>query len=238
MRSIGNLLRRVDVPVYLKESKVRKIYEAISKVMLSISKEGISKSRVNEGQGYKFRGIDDVYNAMAPILAEHKLCVLPKVTDRQVTERINKHGTALFYVTVHMDFTLVSGEDGSSHIISTIGEAMDSGDKATNKAMSAAYKYALMQAFCIPTEGDNDSESQTHEVRPTQQEVKSKEGHQKLVEDHVSKIKKSKSIDDLKVIFAAAYKELKHDPEAIKTIDEAKETKKKKLTEVNESDKI
>ena len=71
-----------------------------------------------------------------------------------------------------------------------------------------------------------------------QQEVKSKEGHQKLVEDHVSKIKKSKSIDDLKVIFAAAYKELKHDPEAIKTIDEAKETKKKKLTEVNESDKI
>ena len=41
---------------------------------------------------------------------------------------------------------------------------MDSGDKATNKAMSAAYKYAAMQAFAIPTEGDNDADSTTHEV--------------------------------------------------------------------------
>jgi len=69
-------------------------------------------------------------------------------------------------------------------------------------------------------------------------EGQSKEGHQKLVEEHVAKIKKSKSIDDLKIVFADAYKQLKHDVDAIKSIDEAKETKKKKLTEVNESDKI
>ena len=222
--SARDVLRRSAIPLHLKEPKVQKVYEAISKVMLSISKEGISKSRVNEGQGYTFRGIDDVYNAMAPILAEHKLCVLPKVTDRQVTERINKHGTALFYVTVHMDFTLVSGEDGSSHVISTIGEAMDSGDKATNKAMSAAYKYALMQAFCIPTEGDNDSENQTHEVQPKQ--------NKQTDEKYINDVKNAKSMDDLKQLFTEAYKALKTDSDAIKLLDEAKEARKKELTEI------
>ena len=222
--SARDVLRRSAIPLHLKEPKVQKVYEAISKVMLSISKEGISKSRVNEGQGYTFRGIDDVYNAMAPILAEHKLCVLPKVTDRQVTERINKHGTALFYVTVHMDFTLVSGEDGSSHVISTIGEAMDSGDKATNKAMSAAYKYALMQAFCIPTEGDNDSENQTHEVQPKQNKQKA--------EKYINDVRNAKSMDDLKQLFTVAYKALKTDSDSIKLLDEAKEARKKELTEI------
>jgi hypothetical protein len=59
----------------------------------------------------------------------------------------------------------VAAEDGSRHTVITYGEAMDSGDKATNKAMSAAYKYACMQAFSIPTEGDNDADAQTHEVQ-------------------------------------------------------------------------
>ena len=226
LHSVRDVLRRSAIPLHLKEPKVQKVYEAISKVMLSISKEGISKSRVNEGQGYTFRGIDDVYNAMAPILAEHKLCVLPKVTDRQVTERINKHGTALFYVTVHMDFTLVSGEDGSSHVISTIGEAMDSGDKATNKAMSAAYKYALMQAFCIPTEGDNDSENQTHEVQPKQ--------NKQTADKYINDVRNAKSMDDLKQLFTEGYKALKTNAEAIRELDLAKEARKKELTEINE----
>ncbi len=88
---------------------MQKVYESISKVMSAISKAGIAKQRTNEAQRYQFRGIDDVYNAMAPILAEHKLCILPRVTDRQVVERVNKSGTALFYVTVSMEFALVSG---------------------------------------------------------------------------------------------------------------------------------
>jgi hypothetical protein len=142
-----------------------KVYQAIAKVTAMLAKEGISKDRKNEQQGYKFRGIDDVYNALAPFLAEAKLCILPSVLDRLVVERTNHKGTALFYVTVKVDFAFVSAEDGSTHHVVTFGEAMDSGDKATNKAMSAAYKYAAMQAFCIPTEGDNDADAQTHEVK-------------------------------------------------------------------------
>lgn len=140
------------------------VYTAIAQVMATIAKQGISKDRKNDSQGYAFRGIDDVYNALAPILAEAQLCILPFVKGREVVERATRSGSALFYVTVSVDFALVSAVDGSSHTISVAGEAMDSGDKATNKAMSAAYKYACMQAFCIPTEGDNDADKTTHEV--------------------------------------------------------------------------
>ena len=144
-----------------------KVYRAISAVQSELATVGIGKDRKNEQQGYKFRGIDDVYNELAPFLAKHSLCILPRGLSREVVERLNAKGTALFYVNVAMEFDFVSAEDGSKHTIGPMyGEAMDSGDKATNKAMSAAYKYACMQAFCIPTEGDNDTENQTHEVQP------------------------------------------------------------------------
>ena len=150
-------------------SETKKVYSAIAKVTKELAKEGIGKNRKNEAQGYKFRGIDDVYNALAPVLADANLCILPNVLSREVVERTNAKGTALFYVTVKVDFSFVSAEDGSEHHVITYGEAMDSGDKATNKAMSAAYKYAAMQAFSIPTEGDNDADAQTHEIQVKRQ---------------------------------------------------------------------
>ena len=145
-----------------------KVYQAINAVQAELAREGISKDRKNAQQGYNFRGIDDVYNALAPLLAKHGLCVLPRCTSREVVERVNKNQTALFYVTVCAEFDFVCAEDGSKHTVGPMyGEAMDSGDKATNKAMSAAYKYAAMQAFAIPTEGDNDADATTHEVQPS-----------------------------------------------------------------------
>jgi len=141
------------------------VYQAISAVQKDLSAQGISKDRKNtQGSGYAFRGIDDVYNALSPFLAKHGLCILPRVLNRESVERQSKAGGALFYITVEVEFDLVAA-DGSKHTIKTFGEAMDSGDKATNKAMSAAYKYACMQSFCIPTEGDNDADSTTHEIR-------------------------------------------------------------------------
>ncbi len=140
------------------------VYKAINAVQRELAAVGISKSRRNTQQGYQFRGIDDVFNELSPLLARHGLCILPRVLSRECVERVNQKGTALFYVTVSMEFDFVCAEDGSKHVVSTCGEAMDSGDKATNKAMSAAYKYAAIQAFAIPTEGDNDTEATTHEV--------------------------------------------------------------------------
>lgn len=148
-------------------SDVKRVYAAIAAVSAEIATTGISKGRENKQQGYVFRGIDDVYNALAPILAKHKLVILPRVIGRNVVERQTQKGGVLFYVTCDVEFDFVSAEDGSTHVVKTVGEAMDSGDKATNKAMSAAYKYAAMQTFCIPTEGDHDSENETHAVAAT-----------------------------------------------------------------------
>lgn len=140
------------------------VYKAINAVQAALAKEGIGKDRKNQAQGYNFRGIDDVYNALSPLLSQHGLCILPRVLSRECIERTSAKGGALFYVAVEMEFDFVSAADGSKHVVKTFGEAMDSGDKATNKAMSAAYKYASFQAFCIPTEGDNDADAQTHAV--------------------------------------------------------------------------
>lgn len=144
------------------------VYQAIAAITADLSRIGISKSRTNQKQGYAFRGIDDVYSALSPLLAEYSLCVIPRVIKRDVTERQSSSGNALFCVVVDVEFDIVSAEDGSSHVCRVCGEAMDSGDKATNKAMSAAYKYFALMTFCIPTEGDNDADASNHEVLATE----------------------------------------------------------------------
>ncbi len=149
------------------------VYAAIAAVMEDVGRDGIAKDRRNDAQKYNFRGIDDVYNALAPILARHHLIIVPRVLSREKTERVsmkddgrgNVRESVLFYVVVHVEFDIICATDGSKHIASTWGEAMDSADKATNKAMSAAYKYMAMQTFCIPTEGDNDADASHHEVK-------------------------------------------------------------------------
>jgi len=145
------------------------VYASIAAVMAHMAKEGISKDRRSgDGGGpkFQFRGIDDVYNALAPVLSANRLMMLPRMLGREQQERQTRNGGVMFYTTVEAEFDIVSGVDGSRHTIRTFGEAMDSSDKSTNKAMSAAFKYAAMQAFCIPTEGDNDADAVTHEVAP------------------------------------------------------------------------
>ena len=143
-----------------------KVYQAISAVSAAMSKEGIAKTRNNQAQGYKFRGIDDVLNALSAALVDAGLVILPRCVERIVVERQTAKGGAIFNITCHVEFDLVSTEDGSKHTVSTYGEAMDSADKATNKALSAAYKYLALLMFCIPTEAsaDTDADFSTHEV--------------------------------------------------------------------------
>lgn len=146
----------------------KKVYAAISGVASALAEQGIRKEKKQGSQvNYAFRGIDDIYNALAPELVKHKLLILPRYTERTSVERTSKNGGALFYITVRGDFDFVSTEDGSIHTVTTYGEAMDSGDKATNKAMSIAYKYAAFQAFCIPTEETAiDADAEVHHLKP------------------------------------------------------------------------
>ncbi len=202
-----------------------KVYQAINKVQDALSKIGIAKDSKNQAQNFNFRGIDAVYNAMSPLLAQHGLCILPRMLSRSCEERVNAKGTALFYVTVEAEFDLVSAEDGSKHTIKTFGEAMDSGDKATNKAMSAAYKYACFQSFAIPTEGDNDADAHSHEVKAAKP-VKVAES---IIVDNEIAINESENIDELKKIFTVAINAVQPDREAVARITAAKDRRKAEL---------
>lgn len=150
--------------VQTKIAATTKVYEKIAAVQGELAHTGIGKDSENSFDRYKFRGIDAVYNALAPLLAKHGLCVLPRIVERESVERVSRKGEPMFYVTVTAEFDFVAAEDGSIHTVRTYGEAMDRSDKATNKAMSAAYKYAAFMAFAIPTEGDNDADATTPEV--------------------------------------------------------------------------
>jgi hypothetical protein len=199
-----------------------KVYQSINAVQKELSTVGITKDRTNtQGSGYKFRGIDDVYNAIAPLLAKHGLCILPRVLARECVERLSKNGGALFYVTVEVEFDFVSAEDGSKHTVKTLGEAMDSGDKATNKAMSAAYKYAAFQAFSIPTESDNDADASTHYVQPTLTLAGLKA--------HLQDIEDCSTEDELKNAYFEAIKAVGNDQKAKDAIIKAKDAKKATL---------
>lgn len=206
-----------------------KVFTAIAAVMAEIGSEGISKDRRNQQQGYNFRGIDEVYNALSPILAKHKLCILPRILTREVVERTTQKGGALFYVTVEAEFDLISAEDGSKHTIRTFGEAMDSADKATNKAMSAAYKYAAMQTFCIPTEGDNDADGHTHDVAPRQQQDAPPAVTADEIAAFTATIKAASTLEGLQGAFGAAWKAVT-DPDQRNSLKAAYDARKVALT--------
>lgn len=151
-----------------------KVYAVINKIQEALSKIGIKKSRKNVSQGYNFRGIDDVYQAISPLMAKHGLCILPRVLSRAMTERVTTKGGTMFSVVLDVEFDFVCAEDNSKHTVRMFGEAMDSGDKATNKALSAAHKYACLQTFAIPTEGDNDADQSTPKLKATPQAMSAK----------------------------------------------------------------
>jgi len=147
------------------------VFKAIAAVTAALAQEGIGKDRKNQQQGFQYRGIDDVYNALARELATAKLCILPRMVAKKEAERISAKGGTLFYTAVDAEFDFVSAVDGSKHTVGPIyGEAFDSGDKSIGKAMSYAYKAMAFMTFAIPTEGDNDPDANCHEVKPQGQQ--------------------------------------------------------------------
>lgn len=129
------------------------IYGKIMSVMKEI--KAIGKTSRNEQQKFMFRGIDDMYNAIHPLFQQNGIFIIPKITNHIIVEREiekdNGRKSKFYHVTIDADFTFFA-EDGSSVTSQMKGEAIDYGDKGTNKAMSIALKYSLMQMFLIPTQ--------------------------------------------------------------------------------------
>lgn len=131
----------------------------------------IGKDKTNTQQKFKYRGIDDCYLAIHSLLAKHKVFMTAKILEKSREERRSTRtdGTTsiLAFTCLTMRYRFYA-EDGSWVDTEAEGEGMDSGDKSSNKAMSVAQKYSLIQAFCIPTEGISDPDQETHEVAPRQ----------------------------------------------------------------------
>jgi ERF superfamily len=141
-----------------------KVYSAIQAVMKSLGRDGISKDRWNKNQRFNFRGIDDVYTVLNAALVNNGLLMLPRAVERTATTRPKKDGDGLLScVSLKLEFDLVAVADGSKHVVSAYGEGMDTGDKATSKAESMAFKYAAFQVFCIPVEGVPDADDDSPE---------------------------------------------------------------------------
>ena len=138
-----------------------KIYAAMADAMADVT--AIGKTKRNTQQGFNFRGIDDVYNQLHSILAKHRIFSAPEVLAERSEERKSKNGWALIYRILTIKYTFYA-DDGSNVSVTVIGEGMDPGDKAANKAMSVAHKYALFQVFMIPTAEVVDPDVESYEV--------------------------------------------------------------------------
>ena len=138
-----------------------KIYAAIAGVINDIGV--VSKDKVNKQQGFKYRSVDDVYSVLNPALAKNKVFILPEILDEVREIGTSRSGGRVTSVILKMKYT-VYAEDGSRIETVLKGEAMDTGDKAINKAMAIAYKYLCFQLFCIPVEDMADPDAEVHDM--------------------------------------------------------------------------
>jgi hypothetical protein len=138
------------------------IYAKIAAAMASV--DAITKDGKNVQQGYKFRGIDQVYNTVHKVFVDQQIFFTTKVLDMHREHAPTKDGLGLLNYTILKVRFRFFAQDGSYVDSVVSGEAMDSGDKSCNKALSAAMKYAMFQLLLIPTEDLPDADSQTHEM--------------------------------------------------------------------------
>jgi hypothetical protein len=150
------------------ESKKKSIYQKV----LDIAKDlgAVEKSgKMEFGQTrYNYRKLDDLVNELQPLLIKHGVIIVPSVKEVQhdkfsVDKRDYKSGVVTqstnFKATVVIEYTFVDADSGDKFTVSAIGEGLDSGDKASYKAMAGCLKYALSYALMIPTEEDPDKEN-------------------------------------------------------------------------------
>jgi len=142
----------------MSETKVLTIAQALNEVMKQVG--AVKKNDRNASQGFNFRGIDAVVNAVSPALQKYGVIVVPSVEDYEYASvEIGKNRTVMGHVKVKVTYTFI-GAGGDAIKATVVGEAMDSGDKATAKAMSVAFRTALLQTLSLPTdEADPDSQS-------------------------------------------------------------------------------
>lgn len=166
------------------------IHKQLAAIMEDV--EAVGKDQENKQQGFKYRGINQVVDMLHPIMAKHKVFVLPEILEDRTEERTTSRGNTLIYRVLKVRIDFVSGVDGSTRSSVVMGEGMDSGDKASNKAMTAALKYCFSQTFVLPyglVDGDaatpepsTPKTGKTHEAQPAETKGSDADPQAQLVE--------------------------------------------------------
>lgn len=137
-----------------------KVIEALNQVMKAIP--AVPKGDRNSSQNFNFRGIDAVVNAVGPQFRNHGVVCIPSVVTHHSEEiLVGAKATKMRSVTILADYTFY-GPEGDKVTTRVLGEAMDSGDKAFSKAMSVAFRTALLQTLALPTD-EPDPDAQSYE---------------------------------------------------------------------------
>lgn len=126
--------------------------------------QGVAKKDKNQSQGFSFRGIDAVMNAVGPAIREAGGFISPTVLEKSNEQVPSRNGGSLSVVRLTVQYS-VYGDEGDPISGVVVAEAFDSGDKATAKAMSVAYRTFLLQLLCLPTD-EPDPDSHSYEIAP------------------------------------------------------------------------
>lgn len=198
---------------------------SIRKIAKAISVEGIAKTGQNQEDGYAFRTIDDIVAKLSPLLDEHNLIILPIELERERVERRTTSSMALFYTTVKVQYDITSTIDDSTKSITVSGEGMDTGDKSTAKAFTAAYKTAVTQAFSIATKNATDADQNSHTTAASMP-AEDRTRHERAILAAID----AKTVKSAHSLATAAAVRL-GDDEARKAFNEAKKTRTAQLDE-------
>lgn len=186
--------------------------ELIVAVMREV--QGVAKKDKNTQQGFSFRGIDAVVNAVGPALRKHGGFIVPNIEGNAREVVASRNGGSLNVTRLEVAFS-VYGTEGDPIIGVVAAEAFDSGDKATAKAMSVAYRTFILQTFCLPTdEPDPDSFSYETGERPVKKKV--------VRPDVPALLEQVKSLDDIQALYVQAQTDGWWDAEAQALFSERK----------------
>lgn len=219
-------------------SEKKNVFQLITEVTKSLSESGIAKKQENKFDKYLFRGIDDVFNAMSPILAEVGLNIIPSVIDRHTNAVQAKSGGHMYHTILTVEYTLVSSIDGTTHKTIMQGESMDRSDKSINKAFQQAYKYMCLQLFCVPLDSKYDADEETLEIKNDKFVDTSpvrKTGNRtidKWVNNACMDIQAQTNLDDLRLIYMDFMKQAKEKgvtEEQLDLLTDAKDMRKGSL---------
>lgn len=136
-----------------------KIFESICAIKATVDVVGKSKTFSGGSFSYNYRGIEDLINALSPLLANYQVFIMPTVLETVRNHSEMEKGKDKFITMLKVSYRFYA-VDGSFVECTVVGEGIDNGDKSSSKAMSAAYKKALEQVFAIPTVDINDSDAQ------------------------------------------------------------------------------